>query len=79
MLLLWFVVVCSFPLTVVCSRSTEYQFQDLQGHEFRVVALRHFPFMDFVRDSDQPGTTVTPLDAMDTRFIDVFTELLNFT
>ncbi|KAG7162435.1 putative Proteasome subunit alpha type-2-like 15, partial [Homarus americanus] len=41
------------------------QFHNLMGYKYRVVALRYFPYMDYERDRDEPGTTVTPKDSLD--------------
>ncbi|XP_071544961.1 probable glutamate receptor [Panulirus ornatus] len=55
------------------------QFHDLMGHYFRVVALRHFPFMDYTTKSEEPGSIITPTDCLDARFLYTFAAKLNFT
>ncbi|KAG7162415.1 Glutamate receptor ionotropic, NMDA 1-like 5 [Homarus americanus] len=55
------------------------QLHDMMGHKFRVVALRHFPFMDYQPVSDEPGGPIIPKDCLDTRFITTFAAKLNFT
>ncbi|XP_042223276.1 glutamate receptor ionotropic, delta-2-like [Homarus americanus] len=55
------------------------EFEDMMGHQVRVVAKTLFPFMEFERDSDAPGTTVTPSDSLDVRMLDTVAKILNFT
>ncbi|XP_071533865.1 glutamate receptor-like [Panulirus ornatus] len=66
--------------------SLAHQTQDLfheqlhfMGHKFRVVTVPFAPYMDFVRNTDEPGTIVTPTDSLDTRLIHTFSNSLNFT
>lgn len=49
------------------------------GHKFRIVALHEFPLSDFRRDTDVPGTTMTPLDSLDVRMLIAFAAAANFT
>ncbi|XP_071524235.1 glutamate receptor ionotropic, delta-1-like [Panulirus ornatus] len=49
------------------------------GRKLRIVTVPYFPYMDFRRDRDVPGTTVTPKDSIDTRLIYTFAKALNFT
>ncbi|XP_053641763.2 glutamate receptor U1-like [Cherax quadricarinatus] len=55
------------------------QLSNLMGHKFRVVALRHFPFMDYQTVTKEPGSAIIPTDCMDTRFLNIFSAKLNFT
>ncbi|XP_069190886.1 uncharacterized protein [Procambarus clarkii] len=55
------------------------QVRDLMGRQFRVVALRHFPFMDYQAVSQEPGSTILPTDCLDNRFIQTLAAKLNFT
>ncbi|XP_071533866.1 ionotropic receptor 21a-like [Panulirus ornatus] len=55
------------------------QFQNFMGHKFRVVTVPFAPYMDFERNTDEPGTIVTPTDSLDTRLIHTFSNSLNFT
>ncbi|XP_071531492.1 glutamate receptor ionotropic, delta-1-like [Panulirus ornatus] len=52
---------------------------NLMGHTLRVVTVTYFPYMDFNRDNEEPGTSVTPKDSVDTRLLTTFTRTLNFT
>ncbi|KAG7168203.1 Glutamate receptor ionotropic, kainate 2-like 12, partial [Homarus americanus] len=62
-----------------CLYCSEEEFEDMMGHQVRVVAKTLFPFMEFERDSDAPGTTVTPSDSLDVRMLDTVAKILNFT
>ncbi|XP_071533871.1 glutamate receptor ionotropic, delta-1-like [Panulirus ornatus] len=53
---------------------------NLMGHELRVVTgARIFPFINFRRDREEPETTVTLLDSIDTRLMHTFAATSNFT
>lgn len=55
------------------------QFKDCRGHTFQVVSMDWFPFLSFTRDSQRPGTTVTPQDSVDVRMLSAVARTLNFT
>nr|XP_053641787.1 uncharacterized protein LOC128695309 [Cherax quadricarinatus] len=55
------------------------EFKNFMSHKYLVVALRYFPYMDYQRHNNQPGTTVTPTDSLDFRILSTLTSLLNFT
>ncbi|MPC40548.1 hypothetical protein E2C01_034109 [Portunus trituberculatus] len=55
------------------------QFQDCRGHAFQVVSMDWFPFLSFSRDTQRPGTTVTPQDSVDVRMLQAVARTLNFT
>nr|XP_053641785.1 uncharacterized protein LOC128695307 [Cherax quadricarinatus] len=55
------------------------QVQTLLGHKLRVVAVPHFPYMDFELNTRNPGGIVIQKDAIDTRLINTFSAALNFT
>nr|XP_053641767.1 uncharacterized protein LOC128695285 [Cherax quadricarinatus] len=55
------------------------QVQTLLGHKLRVVAVPHFPYMDFELNTTDPGGIVIQKDAIDTRLINTFSTALNFT
>ncbi|KAK4326199.1 hypothetical protein Pmani_003267 [Petrolisthes manimaculis] len=52
---------------------------DLKGHTFRVATISYFPYIDYKRDNEEPGTTVTPLDSVNVRILDALANSLNFT
>ncbi|KAK3850165.1 hypothetical protein Pcinc_043110 [Petrolisthes cinctipes] len=52
---------------------------NFRGHEFNIVTLDWYPFMDFTRDSDAVATTVTPQDSLDFRILTAIASSLNFT
>ncbi|XP_069190879.1 uncharacterized protein [Procambarus clarkii] len=55
------------------------QFSDFMGHKFRVAAVTYFPYIDYQVDGEEPGSTVTLKDSVDTRLIKAFSTALNFT
>ncbi|XP_045129104.1 glutamate receptor ionotropic, kainate 4-like [Portunus trituberculatus] len=55
------------------------QFQDCRSHAFQVVSMDWFPFLSFSRDTQRPGTTVTPQDSVDVRMLQAVARTLNFT
>ena len=55
------------------------QFKDCWGHTFQVVSMDWFPFLSFSRDTQHPGTTVTPRDSVDVRMLHAVARTLNFT
>ncbi|XP_069190878.1 uncharacterized protein [Procambarus clarkii] len=57
----------------------EDQFSDFMGHKFRVAAVTYFPYIDYQVDGEEPGSTVTLKDSVDTRLIKAFSSALNFT
>ncbi|XP_071546549.1 glutamate receptor ionotropic, kainate 5-like [Panulirus ornatus] len=52
---------------------------NMMGHRLTVITLPYFPFIEAERDSDQPGTTLTPRDSVDIRMINTFAAHLNYT
>ncbi|KAK3868809.1 hypothetical protein Pcinc_025847 [Petrolisthes cinctipes] len=52
---------------------------DFRGHTFRVATIAYFPYIDYKRDREEPGTTVTPLDSINVRILDTLADSLNFT
>ncbi|KAK3873975.1 hypothetical protein Pcinc_021053 [Petrolisthes cinctipes] len=52
---------------------------DLKGHTFRVATISYFPYIDYKRDSEEPGTSVTPLDSVNVRILNALANSLNFT
>nr|XP_053632774.1 uncharacterized protein LOC128688808 [Cherax quadricarinatus] len=55
------------------------QFHNFMGHTFRISSLNYFPYMDYKRDRDGAGTTVTPSDCLDARLLSLFADRLNFS
>ncbi|XP_071539546.1 uncharacterized protein [Panulirus ornatus] len=55
------------------------QFQNFQGHTFRIVSMKWFPFLEFTLDSNASATTVTPRDSLDYRSLTSMSSILNFT
>ncbi|KAK4315687.1 hypothetical protein Pmani_013086 [Petrolisthes manimaculis] len=53
--------------------------RNLRGHIFRVVTIAYFPYIDYKRHREEPGTTVTPLDSLNVRILDTIADSLNFT
>ncbi|XP_068238799.1 glutamate receptor ionotropic, kainate 3-like [Palaemon carinicauda] len=54
-------------------------FRNMLGHRLNIVNLDWYPFVDFVRDSDEVATTVTPMDSLDVRMLRAISKALNFT
>ncbi|XP_064120260.1 glutamate receptor U1-like [Macrobrachium nipponense] len=48
------------------------------GHTFTVVGLSFFPIMDYIPDSNRPGTTITLTDCLDKRILVAISSALNF-
>ncbi|KAG7162400.1 Glutamate receptor ionotropic, kainate 1-like 1 [Homarus americanus] len=55
------------------------QFQNLMGHTFQVTTAPYFPYMDYQRDSQEPGSNVTPKESVDASLINSLAAILNFT
>ncbi|XP_042858602.1 uncharacterized protein LOC122244695 [Penaeus japonicus] len=55
------------------------EFGNFNGHRFKAVAKKYFPYMDAVPDSNEPGSTLTVLDSLDTRIFHALAQYLNFT
>ncbi|XP_071545452.1 glutamate receptor ionotropic, delta-2-like [Panulirus ornatus] len=53
--------------------------ENMMGHKLRIVAVLRFPHIVYTRDTDEPGTIVTPQDSLDVRLINAFAARLNFT
>ncbi|XP_071535578.1 glutamate receptor ionotropic, kainate 4-like [Panulirus ornatus] len=53
--------------------------EDFMGHKFQILAIPFFPISDFKRNSEELGTTYTPLDSVDIRMMNSFTAHANFT
>ncbi|XP_069995907.1 glutamate receptor ionotropic, kainate 1-like [Penaeus vannamei] len=51
----------------------------LNGRRLRVASLTYFPYMDYERDSEEAGTTVTALDCLDRRVLIALASVLNFS
>lgn len=58
--------------------STDY-FKDLGGHHFQVVTVRYFPYVDFVKSSEEPGADVTFINSLDDELFTLLSAKLNFT
>ncbi|XP_068241207.1 glutamate receptor-like [Palaemon carinicauda] len=54
------------------------QTRDFMGHTFTVVGLSFFPIMDYIPDSNLPGTTITLTDCLDKRILTAVASALNF-
>ncbi|XP_068244984.1 glutamate receptor ionotropic, kainate 1-like [Palaemon carinicauda] len=52
---------------------------DLKGHMFKVLSMPTFPYSAYRRDSDEAGSTLTLLDSVDKRALEVVSSHLNFT
>ncbi|MPC53531.1 hypothetical protein E2C01_047425 [Portunus trituberculatus] len=57
--------------------NNEYK-EDLNGHRFRVVTMTYFPYINYVRESDAPGTAVRLTDSLNTRMMEALARHLNF-
>ncbi|XP_069951436.1 uncharacterized protein [Cherax quadricarinatus] len=55
------------------------QFKNFMGHQFRIVSVQYFPYIDYERNTNLPGTTVTLSDSLDARLLDTFSVSMNFT
>ncbi|XP_071535579.1 glutamate receptor ionotropic, kainate 2-like [Panulirus ornatus] len=53
--------------------------EDFMGHTFDILAIHFFPLLDLRRDSEELGTTYTPLDSVDIRMLNSFSAHANFT
>ncbi|KAK3889333.1 hypothetical protein Pcinc_006650 [Petrolisthes cinctipes] len=49
------------------------------GHRFTVTTVSHFPYIDYLKNEDQPGASVTLVDSIDTRLFNALSPVLNFT
>ncbi|XP_063876906.1 uncharacterized protein LOC135109457 [Scylla paramamosain] len=55
------------------------QFHSLNGQRLKIVSIKFFPFIDYERDTNTPGTTVTPRFSIDAYLISTFEKKLNFS
>ncbi|KAK4294303.1 hypothetical protein Pmani_033066 [Petrolisthes manimaculis] len=55
------------------------QFRDLGGHRFQVVAIRNFPYTDFIVHGEQPGSEVEFTHSIDDELFTLLSAKLNFT
>lgn len=55
------------------------EINDFMGHNFRIVARFYFPTIDYTRDTDEKGTTVTLRDSLNARMLVAIAAKLNFT
>ncbi|KAK4290419.1 hypothetical protein Pmani_036670 [Petrolisthes manimaculis] len=69
------VVVC----TVMTGKQRYNQFLNFRGYVLRVVTVSYFPFVDYIRAKEEPGTPVTLTDSVDMRLLHTFKRKLNFT
>ncbi|XP_066949332.1 uncharacterized protein [Macrobrachium rosenbergii] len=51
----------------------------MMGHTIQVTSKDLFPFIEYQLNSPEPGTTVTPLDSLDVRMLNITAKMLNFT
>nr|XP_045610238.1 probable glutamate receptor [Procambarus clarkii] len=58
----------------------EEPFQDFMGNKMKIVTPSpYFPYVDYQRVSEAPGTAVLLVDCLDARLIHTFADKLNFT
>ncbi|KAK3864696.1 hypothetical protein Pcinc_029637 [Petrolisthes cinctipes] len=55
------------------------QFRNFQGHVLRMTAVNYFPYVAFVRETEEPQTPVTFTDSLDVRIFQTFTKKLNIS
>ncbi|XP_063868260.1 glutamate receptor ionotropic, delta-2-like isoform X1 [Scylla paramamosain] len=58
--------------------SNEYK-ENFNGHQFRVVTMTYFPYVNYVRVSDAPGTVVRLTDSLNTRMMEALARHLNYS
>ncbi|KAK3864347.1 hypothetical protein Pcinc_029961 [Petrolisthes cinctipes] len=64
----------------VKSRTNSHdQFKDLGGHRFQVVAIRNFPYTDFIEHGEEPGAEVEFTQSIDDELFTLLSAKLNFT
>ncbi|XP_066975460.1 glutamate receptor-like [Macrobrachium rosenbergii] len=54
------------------------QTRNFMGHTFTIVGLSFVPIMDYIPDSNRPGTTITLTDCLDKRILVAISSALNF-
>ncbi|XP_069172435.1 probable glutamate receptor isoform X2 [Procambarus clarkii] len=64
---------------ILYDRILQDQLKDLMGHKLTSLSMSFFPYTDFFRDVDVPGTTITLMDTLDARILYTLGSLLNFT
>lgn len=52
---------------------------EMMGHRLKIVTVKYVPYMNYIRDHDTPGTSVTLKDSLDTRIMNTLISKLNFT
>ncbi|XP_050693469.1 glutamate receptor ionotropic, kainate 2-like [Eriocheir sinensis] len=55
------------------------QFKSLEGHSFKILSTAYIPYFDFLRDRDEPGTTIKPIFSVELFILEELTKRLNFT
>ncbi|MPC61459.1 hypothetical protein E2C01_055531 [Portunus trituberculatus] len=58
---------------------TSHEPEPFYGHQFRVVTLSHFPFIDYKPVNDYPGTVIHLTDSLNARMLRTLAFYLNFT
>lgn len=53
------------------------QSPNLMGHRFRVVSVPYYPYMEYKKQSDQPGGLIIPKDSVDKYLLSTIAEKLN--
>ncbi|KAG7176420.1 Glutamate receptor-like 41, partial [Homarus americanus] len=53
--------------------------EDLMGYKMKILTMRFFPYVDYEKDTEEPGTTVTLKDSLSSRMLDILSASLNFT
>ncbi|XP_042233435.1 uncharacterized protein LOC121873798 [Homarus americanus] len=54
-------------------------FHNFMGHKMQFSTVPYFPYMDYTRHSEEPGTIVTVKDSLDARLLSTFATKLNIS
>lgn len=53
------------------------QSPNFMGHRFRVVSVPYYPYMEYKKQSDQPGGPIIPRESVDKYLLSTIAEKLN--
>ena len=60
-------------------QGSEDYVENFNGHQFRIVTMDYFPYINYVRVSDAPGTVVHLTASLNKRMVETLANNLNFT
>ncbi|KAG0717642.1 hypothetical protein GWK47_054018 [Chionoecetes opilio] len=53
--------------------------RSFNGHKFKIVSVGYIPYVDYTRNKEEPGTTITLTNCLDAYNLSTLSKTLNFT